>query len=239
VWRLATLQPDRWAAIAPRNAWVSYRTFGGGLPAFSEPTPIEQMLLRTANTCDTSALVSNLAPCGVFVQHDPNDALVPVEQSRLLREQLAKFHPDFVYHEPRAGQSPTTGDCTFPPAVAQFFRDRHTVPLDRIELATFDPGTSSTNGWLTIAQQIVQLELSRASLRYDASRRSFSGTTSNVAALALAGARGCGRDARRRNAWTADVARFLASPTLVPPHAVRLDSHESAASLGKASAAVW
>ena len=185
VWRLATLQPDRWAAIAPRNAWVSYRTFGGGLPAFSEPTPIEQMLLRTANTCDTSALVSNLAPCGVFVQHDPNDALVPVEQSRLLREQLAKFHPDFVYHEPRAGQSPTSGDCTFPPAVAQFFRDRHTVPLDRIELATFDPGTSSTNGWLTIAQQIVQLELSRASLRYDASRRSFSGTTSNVAALAL------------------------------------------------------
>lgn len=185
VWHLATTEPGHWAAVAPRDAWVSYQTFGGGLPAFSEPTPVEEMLLRSANTCDTSALVGNLAPSGVYVQHDPNNTLVPVEQSRLMREQLARFHTDFVYHEPRAGQPAASGDCTFSPALAQFFRERQTVPLDKVELVTFDPGTTSTSGWLTIAQQIHPLELSRASLQFDASRRSFAGTTSNVAALAV------------------------------------------------------
>jgi hypothetical protein len=75
--------------------------------------------------------------------------------------------------------------CNLSPALAQFCRDRQTVPLESIELATFDPGITSTNGWLTIDQQIHPLKLSRASLRYDADLRRFAGTTSNIAALEL------------------------------------------------------
>ena len=120
VWQLATLEPARWAAIAPRNAWLSYRTFGGGLPSFAEPTHVEQMLLRAANTCDIAALDRNLAPCGVFLQHDPNDAVVPVEQSRQMREQLARFHRDFVYLEPHTGQASPAGDCAISPALRSF-----------------------------------------------------------------------------------------------------------------------
>jgi hypothetical protein len=185
VWRLATTEPDRWAAVAPINAWVSYRTFGGGLPAFSQPTPVEQMLLRAADSDDASALVTNLTDCGVYLRHDPDSPLAPVEQSRQMREELARFHRDFVYLEPRAGQAASGDDCAVSPAIAQYFRDRQTVPLDNIELATFDPGKTSSCGWLTIVQQEHQLELSRASVHYDAQRRGFAGTTSNVAAMAI------------------------------------------------------
>lgn len=185
VWQLATQQPDRWAAIAPRNAWVSYRTYGGGLPSFSEPTQVEEMLLRAATTCDLMPLVDNLASSGVYVEHDPNDTVVPVEQSRMMREQLAKFHRDFAYLEPRAGQTAPQKGCAISPSLALYLRERQTVPLNEIKLATFDPGTSATEGWLTIVQQERQLELSRASVRIDTERRSFFGTTSNVAALAL------------------------------------------------------
>lgn len=183
VWHLATRHPDQWAAVAPRNAWLSYLSFGGGPPSIATPSPVEAMMLRAARTCDTIELAWNLVPQGVYLEHDPRDPLVPVEQSRMMRQRLAQFHPDFAYLEPRTG--PVGGAGFVSAGLAQYLRDRHTETGETVELATFDLGASASSQWLTIRQQQRQLELSRAQVRYDAGTRSFKGTTENVAALAL------------------------------------------------------
>jgi hypothetical protein len=69
------------------------------------------------------------------------------------------------------------------------FLERHELPegrqVERVDFATVNPGLSARSAWVTIEAQERQLESSRVVLECDANERRFTGTTANVARLAL------------------------------------------------------
>ncbi|MGC8639979.1 MAG: prolyl oligopeptidase family serine peptidase, partial [Isosphaeraceae bacterium] len=102
-WHLGVTFPDRFAAVAPSAGWISMMSYAG-MKKSDSTAPIDQLFARAVNPSDTLALVSNLAPRGVYVLHGDADDNVPVSQARRMREALGTFHPDFAYHEqPGAG----------------------------------------------------------------------------------------------------------------------------------------
>ncbi len=125
-WRLGVLHADRFAAVGPSAGWLSLWTYGGRMPAYEDPTRIEQMLLRAASPYDTMKMSRNLAATGVYVLHGDQDNQVGVSQARFMRARLGEFHPDFAYFE-RRGAGHWWGDacCDWPPMM-EFFR----APLD-------------------------------------------------------------------------------------------------------------
>ena len=188
VWHLGTRTPQRWAAIGPGSGWISYQTFGHGLPDWPEPTATQQMLLRGAGSVDTLALIGNLAPCGIYLHHNKGVGRVPLDQSQQMRRELANFHGDFVYRE-ETRTSPIPALLADDGSLVHYLKN-HTNPaghdaVDRIDFATFDPSKSSRYHWLTISQQTRQLELSRVIIRYERSEQRFVGSTINVTALAI------------------------------------------------------
>ena len=104
--------------------------------------PVSQMLRRPLAASDTLARVQNLAYPGVYILHGERDDNVPVEQARTMREQLAKFHPDFVYKEqPGAGHWWGNACCDWPPLFA-FFADHELPPNEKVERIDFaTPGS--------------------------------------------------------------------------------------------------
>ncbi len=188
VWHLGVTYPDLFAAIAPSDAWASFWSYGGGMPSFENPTPIESMILRGYSPSDTVELLSNLAGVGVYVLHGAADAAVPVAQARFMRGRLAGFHPNFVYFESPAPEF-GTGDesADWPPLMEFFRRQSRPTAAERtaIDFTTADPGISSRDDWVTIAAQQEPLKPSRAVVRQEVDTRAFVGQTSNVARLAL------------------------------------------------------
>jgi pimeloyl-ACP methyl ester carboxylesterase len=102
-WHLAVNFPEKFVAVAPSAGWVSFWSYTGA-SLFDASNPIEAMLARATQPSQTLDHVNNLSSLGVYILHGDKDDNVPVEQARIMREALGKFHTDFAYHEePGAG----------------------------------------------------------------------------------------------------------------------------------------
>jgi dienelactone hydrolase len=191
-WHLGVTYPDCFAAVGPSAGWPTFWSYVGKR---SEPdTAIARMLQRATSPSDTLALAPNLAGLGVYILHGAADDNVPVAQARLMRDRLASFHHDFVYHEqPKAGHwwddSDEPGvDCVDWAPMFDFFA-RHVIPrpdsVREVRFTTACPGVSSRCFWANLEAQQHALQPSSVQLRYDPGQRRFTGVTDNVARLDL------------------------------------------------------
>jgi len=192
-WMLGGLYPDRFAAIGPSAGWISFVSYKVRTPA-DAGTPMGAMVMRALLPSDPYALIHNYLQVGIYILHGEKDDDVPVTEARDMAAALGKVHQDFVYHEqPGAGHwwdvSPEAGvDCVDWPPMFDFFA-RHARPeaerVRDVEFATPCPGVSASSGWLTIEAQVRPLELSSARLHASPADGLFSGTTQNIARLAI------------------------------------------------------
>jgi hypothetical protein len=186
-WHLGVTFPGRFAAIAPSAGWVSFASYGGERKEANPPAELE-LRHRAAAPSDTLALVHNLAGTGVYVLHGDKDDNVPVAQARTMRKELAKFHPDFAYHEqPGAGHWWGNACVDWPP-IFEFFASHELPPREkvrRVSFCTVNPAVSAECHWATIEAQIKPLRISRVDLSHNPGDRSFTGATENVARLSL------------------------------------------------------
>ncbi|MBN2563872.1 MAG: prolyl oligopeptidase family serine peptidase [Phycisphaerae bacterium] len=193
VWHIGVTFPDQFAAIAPSAGWISFWSYGG-VTRYEDPTPIEGMLIRATAPTDTLTLSRNYLHNGVYILHGEKDDNVPVGQARTMVKHLAEFHPDFAYYErPGVGhwwdvsKGPGT-DCVDWPPMFDFFK-RHTSPerhaVRHVEFATASPGVSARCHWVGIEAQVHAMKPSKVDIRLDTKARKFSGTTENVARLAV------------------------------------------------------
>jgi hypothetical protein len=112
-----------------------------------------------------------------------------------MKDVLAQFHLDFAYHEePGMGHwwgkegIPGTACVDWPP-MWEFFRNRtgrQAETIRDIEFTTVNPGVSAWSHWVGIEAQIRQLAPSTVRIHYDAEQCVISGSTDNVARLAIA-----------------------------------------------------
>jgi pimeloyl-ACP methyl ester carboxylesterase len=186
-WHIGSLFPERFAAIGPSAGWISFSSYAGGSSTASED-PITQMLRRGVSASDTLARVHNMATQGVYILHGDADDNVPVGQARTMREELAKFHPDFVYKEQPGAGHWWGNACVDWPAMFSFF-DSHQLPepeqVNRIDFSTPAPHVSSGSYWAQLQSQHHQSLLSRMELQLDRGKRYLSGKTTNVRGLKL------------------------------------------------------
>ena len=186
-WHVGVTFPDRFAAIAPSAGWVSLFSYGGRRRP-DGTDPVAALVARAQSPSDTLALVRNLGPRGVYVLHGDRDDNVPVDQARTMRKALGEFHPDFAYYE-RPGAGHWWGDacCDWPPLL-DFLAHRELPGVEevrRIDFATASPGVSARMHWATVEAQARSFERSAIHLTRDPTARTISGTTENVARLAL------------------------------------------------------
>jgi pimeloyl-ACP methyl ester carboxylesterase len=186
-WHLGVTFPDRFAALGPSAGWVSFWSYAGARRP-DHPSAVRRMLLRAAAPSDTAALLPNCAAAGVYVLHGDADDNVPVDQARFMRRRLGEFHADFAYYE-RPGAGHWWGnECMDWPPLTDFL-SRHTLPaaaeVRRVDFVTASPGVSPQCHWARVEAQMHPLELSAVHLRLDPEARRFTGTTANVARLAL------------------------------------------------------
>lgn len=186
-WHVGVTFPDRFAAIAPSAGWVSLFTYGGRRrPEGTDP--VAALMARAGSPSDTLGLVRNLEGLGVYVLHGDKDDNVPVDQARTMRGALGEFHADFAYYE-RPGAGHWWGDecCDWPPLL-DFLARRELTPaaeVRRVDFITAAPSVSARSHWATVEAQAKPFERSAIHLRRDPSARTASGTTENVARLAL------------------------------------------------------
>jgi hypothetical protein len=148
----------------------------------------EALVERAARTSDTLALLPNLRAFGIYILHGDRDDNVPVDQARAMRRHLGEFHADFAYYEqPGAGHWWGDACCDWPPLMQFLARHEKRQPEEvrKVDFVTTNPGISSRLDWATIEAQIRPLVPSAIHLAYDPDRRQFSGTTENVARMAL------------------------------------------------------
>jgi pimeloyl-ACP methyl ester carboxylesterase len=186
-WHLGVTFPDKFAAIGPSAGWVSMFSYAG-MRRDDSADPIAALLRRATSPSDTLALINNLKPDGVFILHGDQDDTVPVGQARTMRQELAKFHSDWVYYK-RPGAGHWWGnDCVDWKPMFQFF-DQRTIPepkdVHHVEFVTASPGVSASCFWATIEAQTKPYELSTIKIELDPAKRAFTGKTTNVARLAL------------------------------------------------------
>jgi hypothetical protein len=179
--------PDRFAAIAPSAGWVSMWSYAG-LRKDSSMPPERELIQRATGPSDTLALERNLAPVGVYVLHGDKDDNVPVEQARTMRKELAEFHKDFAYYE-RPGAGHWWGDaCVDWQPIFEFF-SQHELPerakVREVDFRTANPRVSPECHWLRIEAQVHAFLISRGAISCDPEKRTFRGTTENVARLSL------------------------------------------------------
>lgn len=193
VYHLGSLYPDQFAAIGPSAGWISFWTYRVR-EKVENPSAIRQMLMRGNLPSETFTMSQNFRQFGLYVLHGSEDDNVLPEQSRMMARHLATFHHDYIYHEQKgAGHwwdiSDAPGaDCVDWPPMFDFFA-RHARPLPgmvrQVEFATASPHISARNHWVIIDAQQAQLKLSTVSLRFDPGVNRVSGTTANVARMAL------------------------------------------------------
>lgn len=192
-WILGALFPEKFAAIGPSAGWISFRTYASRQKEEGS-TDLEKLAARPLLQGDTLALVQNTINFGVSILHGEKDESVPVAQSRQMAKALGEFHKDFVYHEEKDAshwwdKSDEPGvDCVDWAPMFDFFA-RHALPraemVRDVEFITPNPGISARCRWAHIDAQIESLKLSSIRLRFDPGQKRFSGTTQNVARLAL------------------------------------------------------
>lgn len=194
-WHLGANFPDRFAAIGPSAGWISFSTYAGGRGrGTNTPSAMEQLLQRASGTGDTLALARNYATQGVYVLHGDADDNVPVREARRMKEALAEFHRDFLYHE-QAGaghwweSSDEPGaECMDWPPMYDLFARRVLPPKTAVRVVDFvtaNPGVSPSSHWLGILAQQTQFSPASARIQLDPGKRRFAGSTTNVARLAL------------------------------------------------------
>jgi pimeloyl-ACP methyl ester carboxylesterase len=192
-WHLGVTFPDRFAAIGPSAGWVSMWSYAGAQRSDGQGG-VRELLARTSNPSDTLALAGNTRALGIYVLHGDKDDNVPVEQARIMKQHLSAFHKDLEYfEEPGAGHwwgkpGIAGAACVDWPPMFDFFR-RHTLPppaqIRQVDFVTANPAVSARANWMTIETQLQPLRFSSAHVRWDPEQRLFSGTTENVARLAL------------------------------------------------------
>jgi dienelactone hydrolase len=186
-WHIGSLFPDRFAALGPSAGWISFSTYAGGSPTVTED-PVSKMLHRGVTASDTLARINNLVNQGVYILHGDADDNVPVGQARTMREELAKFHPDFVYKE-QPGAGHWWGNACVDWAAMFAFFDSHQLPepeqVQRIDFSTPAPHISEGKFWARVHSQHQQGLISRIELQLDRGKRLVSGKTSNVHHLCL------------------------------------------------------
>ncbi len=167
-WFLGATYPDKWAAIAPAAGYpdiIGYRRTGVDSAMYE--VPHFEMIYRGALAGRVIDLKRNYLQSGVYVLHGDADAVVPVEQARLMREKLGTFHNNFAYYE-YPGGSHWYGDHSMDwPPLFDFLRQNsipHPKEVKRIEFRTASPGVSASNYWITINQQIKPYQHSDAEL---------------------------------------------------------------------------
>ncbi len=192
-WHLGVTFPDRFAAIAPSAGWISMWSYAGARRS-EQASPLADLVQRAAMPSDTLALVHNTSHHGIYILHGEKDDNVPVGQARTMKQRLAAFHHDLEYHEEAGvghwwGKANVSGAaCVDWPPIFDFF-GRHRVPSDEavreVEFITASPGVSARSHWAAIEAQERIMKPSSVRLRCDPEKRLFSGTTENVARLAL------------------------------------------------------
>jgi len=194
-WHLGVTFPDLFAAIAPSAGWSSFFSYGGSRRI--EPAePVAAVMARAMNPSDTLSLTRNTLLEQVYILHGDADDNVPVTEARLMRDNLAKFHPRLQYFEqPGAGhwwsidQGPGYGAaCVDWKPIMDMFKVAR-LPLEKdlneIEFVTANPAVSGRCHWVTIEQQEKAMAFSRVVLKRTGT--SVSGQTENVALLSLSG----------------------------------------------------
>ncbi|MFA7229078.1 MAG: prolyl oligopeptidase family serine peptidase, partial [Melioribacteraceae bacterium] len=190
-WHLGATFPDKFAAIGPSAGWISFWSYRVR-EKNENPSEMEKVIMRSANSSDTYALAENYKQQGVYVIHGADDDNVRASESRNMIEHLKKFHSDFIYHEqPGAGHwwdnSDDNGaDCVDWAPLFDFFA-RHSIPqknmVREIDFITASPGISARNHWVWIHSQIKQFNMSRISIRLDPGKNRLVGKTENIARL--------------------------------------------------------
>ncbi len=184
-WYLGVTYPDKFAAIAPCASYpdiIGYRR--GDMTDRSDRNPNFEMIKRGANAGRTLELKRNYLQSGVYIYHGDADRVVSVEQARLMRETLGKFHPNFVYYE-YPGGSHWYGDHSvdwFP--IFDYFKWQSIPPtneVDHIEFHTASPAISASNYWIEINQQEIPYEFS--SVTFDVENDTVKGNVDNVTSL--------------------------------------------------------
>jgi pimeloyl-ACP methyl ester carboxylesterase len=186
-WFLGATYPDKWAGIAPAAGYpdiIGYRRTGVDSAMFE--VPHFEMIYRGARAGRVVELAGNYLQSGVYVLHGSADAVVPVEQARMMREVLGKFHNNFAYYE-YPGGSHWYGDHSMDwPPLFDFLR-QNTIPalneVDSIYFQTASPGVSASNYWLAINQQIQPYEISQAKAAKSGDTIRFE--TENVASISF------------------------------------------------------
>jgi dienelactone hydrolase len=186
-WHLGVTFPDKFAAIGPSAGWISMMSYAG-VERTTHPDALGELFQRAASAGDTLALVKNLAPLGVYILHGDQDDNVPVEQAREMRKILGGFHADWAYHE-RVGAGHWWGNpCVDWPEMSEFFSQR-TLPekgnVKHVTFATASPSVSAECQWAVIEAQQKAFKLTSIDITLDPQKRSFAGTTENVACLGL------------------------------------------------------
>jgi hypothetical protein len=153
-----------------------------------EAGPLQELLHRAAAASDTLSLARNYANQGIYVLHGDKDDNVPVEQARQMRQVLAGFHPDFTYYE-RPGAGHWWGNaCVDWQPMFDFFSQHvqaDTKDVRKVDFVTACPGVSSQMQWAVIEAQTHTMRPSSIHLTWDPAKRRYSGTTENVARLAI------------------------------------------------------
>ncbi len=186
-WQIGVHYPDRFAAIGPSASWISFWSYTGAA-VYDDDHPHEAMLNRAVSPSDTLALETNLARLAVYILHGDQDESVPVEQARIMRERLGRFHANFSYYErPGAGHWWGSQCMDWPPMFEMFERERRTPPeeRDRIDFTTATPGISASADWVTIHAPQAWLKPARVRLNRDGEKGFISGETDNVSRLAI------------------------------------------------------
>lgn len=192
-YHVGSLFPDRFAAIGPSAGWLSFWSYRVR-EAYTTPSPMRQMIMRSALPSFTETMAVNYKRLGVYILHgDQDDNVFPL-QSRMMAKRLAEFHKDFIYDErPGVGHwwdlSDEKGaDCVDWPPMMDFFA-RHARPTAwrarTVDFATPRPGVSADCDWLRIEQQSKASLLTSASLLWDPGIRRLTGSTVNIARMSL------------------------------------------------------
>ncbi|MEO0530569.1 MAG: hypothetical protein AAF266_08335 [Planctomycetota bacterium] len=180
---LATLQPDRFAAVGIVDGWLSFFSHGGGKATPANATPIARLLGRQAAANDPLRVIENLRGVGVSILVTADGRVSP-DDGRTLRERLGEFHNDFSYREP----SDAVPLETLRSEQIDWLTNRRVKnydDADTVQFATPDLNAASTLGWASIRGVILQGEVARVELDRDLANRQVVGTTQNVERLRL------------------------------------------------------
>ncbi len=204
VWSVASIFPDKFAAIGPSAGWLSFDSYAdrraGTGPATSPATTVStqptvaELFKRGTLPSDTPQLMPNLANTGVYALHGIDDDNVPIAQARMGMQILDAFNHDHqLFEKPGVGHWWDDSDepgaaCVDWPPMFDFFA-RHRLPameeVRDIDFRTANPGINGTCFWATIEQQIEPGKMSSIKLHWDALRNLFTGTTKNVEVFSI------------------------------------------------------